>query len=253
MKKLKFTNHSCQKSDLYYFLDLTQSADATISVTKEFYGTLYETNNKAFNQMTPEEKKIFYQEELSTIAQSASADSELLINFNSYPGRISYTARVPKYGVVDSDFMYFNLPKTMDRIFNLRSDSRDNPLYINNFIRKEIHIIIALPKGFRAPVISPNNFKWNSPMYNGNIEVESILITPLALKTGTTGVPITILKEKIDQALLDSKNILYITMNAKLSPALYPSALYQQVLNAQNKLFSPAAKEVMLKNEINKK
>ena len=252
-EEIKVYESFMPKSDLYYFLDLTKSADATISVTKEFYGTLYETNNKAFNQMTPEEKKIFYQEELSTIAQSASADSELLINFNSYPGRISYTARVPKYGVVDSDFMYFNLPKTMDRIFNLRSDSRDNPLYINNFIRKEIHIIIALPKGFRAPIISPSNFKWNSPMYNGNIEVESILITPLALKTGTTGVPITILKEKIDQALLDSKNILYITMNAKLSPALYPSALYQQVLNAQNKLFSPAAKEVMLKNEINKK
>ena len=237
------------KSDLYYFLDLTKNGDATISVTKEFYGTLYETKNKAFNQMTPEEKKIFYQEELSTIAQSASADSELLINFQSYPGKISYTAKVPKFSIVDNNFMYFNLPKTLERIFNLRSDSRDNPLYIDNFIRKEIHIIMALPKDFRAPVISPNNFEWNSPMYNGNIEVESIFITPLALKSGTTGVPITILKDKVDQALLNSKNVLYITMTAKLSPALYPSALYQQVLNAQNKLYSPAAKEIMLKNE----
>ena len=86
-------------------------------------------------------------------------------------------------------------------------------------------------------------------MYNGNIEVESIFFTPLALKTGNLGIPINILRNDLNTTLANSRNALYITMTANINPALYPAALYPQVLAVQNKLLAPAAKEIMLKND----
>ena len=237
------------EQDSYYFVDINDNADAVISVRKEFFGSLFEANNKMFSHMTPEETKIFFQEELSTIAQSASADGELETDFESYPGSVSYRASIPRYGVVDNEFVYFNLPKTLGRLFNLRSDSRDNPLYIGDYIKKKIHVLIAFPKNFRVPVISPKNLRWNSPMYNGSIEVESIFFTPLALKSGNLGIPINILRDDLNTALANSRNALYVTMTAKINPALYPAALYPQVLAVQNKLFGSAAREIMLKND----
>lgn len=238
------------EQDEYYYVNIKNNSDATISVTKEFFGDYYEHYNTMFSHMTPEEKKIFYQEELSTIAQSASAASELKLDFASYPGKVSYSAKIPRFGVIDNEFLYFNLPKTLGRIFQLRSDSRENPLYIDNYINKKIHILIALPSEFRVPIISPDTFKWNSPMYNGSIEVESILITPIALRSGSLGVPLGILRKDLSNTLSDSRNAIYITLTSKVKPALYPSALYPQVLEAQNELFSPAAKEVMLKGDV---
>ncbi len=248
-EKIKVYDSFMPEVDSYYFVDLNDKADATIKVKKEFFGNLFEANNKMFSHMTPEEKKIFYQEELTTIAQAATAASELSIDFDSYPGNISYSANIPKFAIIDNEFLYFNLPKTLGRIFNLRSDTRENPLYIGENIKRKIHILIALPKNYRAPVIAPANMKWNSPMYNGNVDVESLLITPLALKSGNVIMPINTLRDDLNTTLLNSRNALYITMSAKISPALYPSALYPQVLAIQNKLFSPAAQEIMLKNE----
>ena len=81
------------EQDSYYFVDIDENADAVISVRKEFFGSLFEANNKLFSHMTPEETRIFFQEELSTIAQSASADGELETDFDSYPG-VSATVRL---------------------------------------------------------------------------------------------------------------------------------------------------------------
>ncbi len=247
-EEIKVYESFMPRSNYFYSVDLNNNADAVIEVNKEFYGSLYEANHKMFSHMTPEEKKIFFQEELSTLSQAATACSELVIDFEAYPGKISYSAKIPKFGVRDNEYAYFDLPKTLGRIFNLRSDSRSNPLYIQDYIKTKINILIALPNAYRIPVILPKKIKWNSPMYNGKIETESIIITPLALKTGSINIPLSVMRNDLNQTLLDSRNALYITFDADIAPALYPSALYSQVLQIQNRLFSPSAKEIMLKD-----
>ena len=232
--------------DTFIYLELNDNSDATITIIKKFFGTSYEKYNRMFSEMTPEEVKIFYQKKLTEIAQSAVADSELKRKFTTYPGTITYRAKVPKYAVKDNNYLYFKLPATLSNLFSLRADSRENPLFINKNINKEIHILIAQPKSFRIPEITPLSFKWVSPLFNGSIETESILITPIALRNNNLAIPINELGEDLIRTLKDSRNALYITFDANVSPALYPAALYSQVLKAQNKLSIPSAKEIML-------
>jgi hypothetical protein len=69
-----------------YRLTLTEQGDARIAVTRKNYGDLFAGRHKMFAEMPPEERNRYYQELVAEVAQAAVADSNLVTDFNSYPG-----------------------------------------------------------------------------------------------------------------------------------------------------------------------
>ncbi len=154
-----------------YRLTLTEQGDARIAVTRKNYGDLFAGRHKMFAEMPPEERNRYYQELVAEVAQAAVADSNLVTDFNSYPGVESFSVRVPRYAVRDSDFLYFELPGSLGHLFNLRSDSHENPFYRDVDYSLRISTIVELPAGFSDVVLAPAQEKWLLPAGGGTVQV----------------------------------------------------------------------------------
>lgn len=154
-----------------YKISLTAQGDAHMDITTKRYGGLFTANHKMFAEMPPEERNRYYQELVAEIAQSATADSELVTNYDSYPGGESYSVQIERYAVRDGDFLYFKLPKSLSNLFGLRSDTHENPFYYSWNSRLRISTIIELPSEFSKIVLAPQQKMWMLPASMGQVQV----------------------------------------------------------------------------------
>ncbi|MCU0915090.1 MAG: DUF3857 domain-containing protein [Planctomycetes bacterium] len=163
-----------QKKDLReyeYRLALTAEGNARIAVTNKSYGDWFASRHRMFAEMPPEERNRFYQEMVGAISQAAVADSNLVTDFDSYPGVESYSVHADKYAVRDGDLLYFELPRTLGRLFGLRSDTHENPYYQGSDESIRMTTTVELPPGFSQVVIAPGQKEWRLPAGSGTVRV----------------------------------------------------------------------------------
>jgi hypothetical protein len=158
-------------ADYEYRITLTAQGDAHMDITTKRHGGLFTTNHKRFAEMPPEERNRYYQELVAEISQSATADSELVTNYDSYPGGESYSVNIERYAVQDGDFLYFKLPRTLSNLFGLRSDIHENPFYYSWNSQMRISTIVELPGEFSKVVLSPKQKNWVLPAGMGQVQV----------------------------------------------------------------------------------
>lgn len=152
-------------------LVLTEQGDAEIRMTRRNYGEWFGSRRKLFAEMPPEERHRFYQEMVADISQAAVADSDLVTDFDSYPGVESFSVRAAKYAVRDRDFLYFELSQSLSHLLGLRSDTHENPFFQDRDESLCVSTVVELPAGFTRVVLAPEQRHWQLPAGGGTVRV----------------------------------------------------------------------------------
>jgi hypothetical protein len=156
--------------------DFTLAPDNTgrtrLSVTRRYYGDNYNEKNRYFSELPPEERRRYFQEIVSGLAQGARAVGDLTTHFDTYPGVEQFTADVDNYSVLDGNYFYFDLPFTPS-LFPTGADRRALPLFISQASDDVVHTEIALPAGFRHVVMAPGSETLDAPDGSGKAEITS--------------------------------------------------------------------------------
>ncbi len=207
-----------------YRMTLTPEGNARIAVTRKNYGEWFGARHKMFDEMPPEERNRFYQEMVAEISQAAVADSNLVTNFDSYPGTESYSVQVQKYAVRDGDYLYFELPRSLSHPFGLRSDTHENPFYQGGDQTLRITTIVELPKGFSNVVLAPGQKEWKLPANGGTARVRVTKQDPQG----------------------DGPMVLTFTHEVDLNPFILESASYGDLLEIEKQLTHAEARTVLV-------
>jgi hypothetical protein len=160
------------KTDTVYTLALGNNGKTRVGISRHYYGAHYGGKNRYFSELPPEERRRYFQEAVSEVAQGGRAIGDLTTKFDTYPGLEQYTVEVDHYSVVDGKYCYFDLPFTPS-LFSLGADRRTLPLYIywqgENTIRTEIE----MPPGFKHVDISPRSQDLTAPGGAGSTHITS--------------------------------------------------------------------------------
>ena len=131
-----------------YLMTVQSSGDTRLTVRRRLYGIAFGAENRFYSLMRPEERNRHYQELVGGVSQSAIAVSDLVTDFNSYPGEIAFSVDIPEYAVRDGEFLYFTLPTSKAKLFSLRSDERTNPMYFDQHIWQQSRVQAETPADF---------------------------------------------------------------------------------------------------------
>ncbi len=207
------------KSRDTYNIKILENGDAKIESIDGIYGTSFAKNNKYFSELTPEKRKRYFQELVSSIALSAKPASDLVTDFKQYPGITKFSVDVAHFAVRDDDYLYFELPNAnfLSSLIPLRANKRSLPYKFDDFINWEITYNIELPKAFKKIKLRPKDLDWISP--NG--------------------------KNKILISTKTSDNEITIVYRAKFSPSIIKTENYDILLKMNKLLQHPNMKFIL--------
>jgi transglutaminase-like putative cysteine protease len=162
------------RSATNYRLALDDTGKARMEIRTEYAGTKYGEMKKQFAELPPGERKRFFQELVSHVAQGARPVGDLTTNFDDYPGVVQFTVEIDHYAVIDGKQMYFDLPYTL-HLFPAVMDHRTLPLLIGTAFSNTMHTEIELPAGFQRVVIAPKNQDLVAPDGAGQARISTTL------------------------------------------------------------------------------
>ena len=206
------------KSEIEYIIKLSENGDAEITQTTKSYGTSYASDKKYFAEITPEDRKRYFQNAVTAISQGATPVGDLITKFDGYPGIEQLTVKVDKFAIRDGDFLYLKVPIGLNNILGLNSDVRDNPISWNSKTRMTLTASVELPAGFDNVQLVPPDITWKAPEDAGTI----------TMKTTVSGNKIKI---------IDSVNI---------DPAVIPADEYDDLLEINRKLSHPRMRTILV-------
>lgn len=148
--------------DTDYHLSVSDEGKLRMQVESRFYGKDYNEKRRFFSEQHPEERKQYYQELVSGVAQGAHSAGDLITQFDGYPGRMSFTVEVDHFAVVDGNYLYFTLPFTPSLFVLPGGEHRILPFEVPRY-RTTLNAEIALPPKFQKIVISPVSKKLEVP------------------------------------------------------------------------------------------
>jgi transglutaminase-like putative cysteine protease len=160
------------KTETDYTLSISNGGQTRVGVTRHYYGEYYAGKNRYFSELPPEERRRYYQEIVSQVAQGARPVGDLKTDFDTYPGLEQFTVQVDNYSVVDGKYLYFDLPFTPS-LLPASADRRTLPLYLARTDRNTIRTEIDLPQGFRHEVIAPQSRNLDVPDGGGTARITS--------------------------------------------------------------------------------
>ena len=135
---------------------LDESGRMRIGVSRWYYGANYNEKRRFFSELPPEERKRYFQETVSSVAQGARPVGDLTTTFDTYPGREQFSVIVDNYGVTAGKYLYFNLPFTPS-LLPAGADQRALPLLISHGGKSIVLTEIELPPEFPGVVVAPRN------------------------------------------------------------------------------------------------
>ena len=206
------------RTETLYTLSVTDSGQTRIGVTRHYYGDGYGAKNRYFSELPPEERRRYFQEIVSQVAQGARPVGGLTTKFDCYPGAEQFTVDVDNYAVVDGDYLYFDLPFTPS-LFPVGDDHRVLPLFISRGSKDTVRADINLPTDFHRIVIAPRSEQFAAP--GGTAKI-----------TSTT---------TADQCV--------ITDELETTPAIIGPADYPALLNLESALRRKSSKVFLLEKD----
>jgi len=152
---------------------LAIDADGTARITQRSlaYGTSFGELKRQFAEMQPEERRQLQEQWVAQLAQGAQVVTPLSASFDTYPGVIELTVRVPRYAVRDAARLYYTLPAGVGGMLRVRSDMRDNPYYWSEPRRARTTITMHMPEGFSDADILPSDLLWSAPANAGTVRI----------------------------------------------------------------------------------
>jgi hypothetical protein len=144
------------RTETVYSLRLDDTGKTRLAVGRHYFGDEYNAKNRYFSELPPEERKRYYQEIVSNVAQGARPLGDLVTKFDAYPGLEQFTVEIDNYGVVDGKYLYFDLP-FRPSLFVAGADRRALPLFIPWQRQESVRTEIELPRGFPRLVMAPKS------------------------------------------------------------------------------------------------
>jgi hypothetical protein len=158
------------KTETDYALSLSDDGKTRIGVARHYYGANFNRKSRYFSELSPEGRKRYYQEAVSSMTQGARPVGDLTTKFETYPGLEEFTVEIDNYAVVDGNYLYFNLPFSPS-LFPPGSDHRVLPLFIAEGSESIVRTEIQLPPGFQRMIIAPNSEKLSVPDGCGKVGI----------------------------------------------------------------------------------
>lgn len=133
--------------------DLAPDGDLRSTLVFRYYGAAYAAKRKFFAEITPEDRRRYFQGAIAGFAPGAKPIGGLATDFERYPGTESYSADLGRAGIVDGEHLYFDCPGSLT-FFRLDADRRALPIEIGGYGRSVVRLRreIVLPKGYRLLV-----------------------------------------------------------------------------------------------------
>jgi hypothetical protein len=208
------------KADTVYGMSLKDDGTTRLQITRYYYGGDYGQKHHYFAELPPEERRRYFQEAVSAVAQGARPVGDLTTDFNSYPGVEKFTVDIDHYCVVDGKNMYFNLP-FVPSLSAPGADQRALPLFINDEMDNTTTTEITLAPQFKHLIINPSPEELRLP--NGG---ESATVT----ETNSAGE-------------------LVITHEFRTSPAIVSPQDYPSMLKLETTLSKKSSRVFLLDSE----
>ena len=156
-----------------YTLSFGGDGKLHMGVSKHYFGNEYNEKSRFFSELRPEERKRYYQEEVSAIDQGARPVGDLNEQFNTYPGIEQFSVDLDNYAVVDGKFLYFDLPFTPSLVKLPGGDQRSLPFMLSHEGESTVRAEIELPPGFSDILIAPGIESLDAPSGGGTARVTS--------------------------------------------------------------------------------
>jgi transglutaminase-like putative cysteine protease len=204
--------------------EISVAANGQIGLTKSSVqqGTAFAGFHQGYAEITPEKLRRHYLELVTGISQSAKAASELITDYESYPGKMEYSVVADRYAVADGNYLYLTVPGGLGGLLKYRSNERTLPLAWNNYIDTVTEYNIVLPDGYE-PAILPKNFSWQAPEGAGMVEIAV---------------------EYSERA-----NAIRMIQMADLKPVIIPAEAFPEIIKASKQLAHPDMRTILLKKK----
>ncbi len=162
------------KTETVYTLSIAENGKLQMGVTERYFGAEYNSRNRYFSELRPEERKRYFQELISGVGQGARPVGELTDQFDTYPGSEHYAVELDNYAVVDGKYLYFDLPFTPWLFYKsiIGGDQRTLPLLVPMDEKRTVRTEIELPRGFGV-VVAPASQSLDAPGGRGKVRVNS--------------------------------------------------------------------------------
>ena len=217
--EIKAAKNCDEKSETSYTVTLDNNGQAQIGVTRRYFGSEYNGKNRYFAELPPEERRRYYQEIVSGVAQGARPAGDLVTKFDAYPGIEQYSVTVDHYAVVDGKYLYFDLPFSPS-LFPIGADTRVLPLFIDSASQSKIDTEITLPPEF-----------------------QKLIIAPLGKKLQAAGGG----QAKVTVAAADGK--FDLTQELETTPSIIAPADYPKLLQAESSLREKSSRAFLLQTD----
>jgi hypothetical protein len=160
------------KTETDYTLSISDTGKTRVGITRRYFGNTFNAKNRYFAELPPEERRRYYQELVSDVAQGAQPIGDLTTKFDTYPGLEQFTVEVDHYAVVDGRYAYLDLPYRPS-LFPFGTDSRTLPFYVAYGHRQTVTTFLDLPKGFQHVTIAPDSESLEAPDSAGKVRITS--------------------------------------------------------------------------------
>ncbi len=164
-----------RKDETHTLVTLEIKDDATAILTERelVSGSSFAGFKQLYDEITPEERRRHIQEIIAGISQNATLIGEFTTKFDQYPGERSFACQIKDYGVIDKDFMYFNiLTGRFTRALSSLTDKRKNPLYWSWPVRNRYEARLVLPPSYKNVLILPEVLEWTQPSGDGTLSAK---------------------------------------------------------------------------------
>ncbi|MEN9360843.1 MAG: hypothetical protein RL095_2378 [Verrucomicrobiota bacterium] len=208
-------------------IKVAADGSAEVTLSQSFPGASFAGFRRAFEDMSPEERRRFHQEQLAALAPDAVAGGEMELDLN-YPGKLSYIAKLPRFAVVSGDYLYFDLPQAEKSLFSAAGgDGRVTPFLQGGIVRKKLTWDLHLPSGYQLASDLPR-LNWEGPGALGKVSVGH------GPGTGDIDLSNPRFPERITQTI-------------QLNPAIVPAASQPALSELDKRLGNPGLWRVLLK------
>jgi transglutaminase-like putative cysteine protease len=161
----------CQdKTETVYTLSVADNGQSQMGIAWHYYGENYNSKKRFFSELPPEERRRYFQEIVSNVAQGARPVGDLATDFDAYPGVEKFTIAIDNYSVVDGNYSYFNLPFAPS-LFPAGAERRALPMLVSRDSESTIRAEIELPPGFRHVDVEPRNQNLDAPAGAGKARI----------------------------------------------------------------------------------
>ena len=202
-------------------IQLQDDGSALYTENSTYCATPYARTKKYYAEITPEDRRRHIQEMVADVSQSATLEGDFVTDFNSYPGKRTFSCRIKDFAVIDKDYYYFNIPcGSFTGALGTTTDERKNPLYWGGYSESHLQVRLVLPPSFQNTVIMPQDVNWTQPSGRGEI---------------------------VSRKSVNPDHSITFTYDVNLTPDVIPQGKYQELKDLSKTLYHAAMTTVLLK------